>query len=42
MHTSAVERLHSLIREVPDFRKKGISFKDFTPLLQDAPRWRWR
>src|SRR5678816_333357 len=23
-------------RQVPDFPKKGISFKDFTPLLQDA------
>lgn len=36
MHKSATDRLHSLIREVPDFPKKGISFKDFTPLLQDA------
>lgn len=36
MHRPATDRLHSLIREVPDFPKKGISFKDFTPLLQDA------
>lgn len=36
MHLPAVERLRSLIREVPDFPRKGISFKDFTPLLQDA------
>jgi len=36
MHQSATDRLRSLIREVPDFPKKGISFKDFTPLLQDA------
>ncbi|HZW05904.1 MAG TPA: adenine phosphoribosyltransferase, partial [Phycisphaerales bacterium] len=36
MHSPATDRLHSLIREVPDFPKKGISFKDFTPLLQDA------
>jgi len=42
MHTSAVERLHSLIREVPDFRKKGISFKDFTRCYKTRPRWRWR
>lgn len=28
-------RLKPLIREVPDFPKPGISFKDFTPLLQD-------
>lgn len=27
--------LRSLIREVPDFPKPGISFKDFTPLLAD-------
>jgi adenine phosphoribosyltransferase len=32
---SAVEHLRSLIREVPDFPKAGISFKDFTPLLAD-------
>jgi adenine phosphoribosyltransferase len=36
MHRPATDRLRSLIREVPDFPKKGISFKDFTPLLQDA------
>jgi len=27
------ERLRELIREVPDFPKKGISFKDLTPLM---------
>ncbi len=27
--------LKSLIREVPDFPKQGIGFKDFTPLLAD-------
>ena len=27
--------LHSLIRDVPDFPKPGITFKDFTPLLAD-------
>jgi adenine phosphoribosyltransferase len=27
--------LRPLIREVPDFPKPGISFKDFTPLLQN-------
>jgi adenine phosphoribosyltransferase len=30
-----VDRLASLIREVRDFPKPGISFKDFTPLLAD-------
>jgi adenine phosphoribosyltransferase len=30
-----VERLKSLIRDVPDFPKPGIVFKDITPLLMD-------
>ena len=30
-----MERLRSLIREVPDFPKEGIVFKDITPLLAD-------
>lgn len=28
--------LKSKIREIPDWPKKGISFKDITPLLQDS------
>ena len=31
-----VERLRARIRDVPDFPKPGIVFKDITPLLQDA------
>lgn len=31
-----IERLRRLIRDVPDFPKKGIVFKDFTPLIRDA------
>jgi len=30
------ERLRQTIREVPDFPKTGISFKDIVPILQDA------
>ena len=30
-----MEQLRRLIRDVPDFPKKGIVFKDFTPLLAD-------
>ncbi|MCE2392586.1 MAG: adenine phosphoribosyltransferase [Proteobacteria bacterium] len=30
------ERLRARIREVPDFPRPGILFKDITPLLQDA------
>jgi len=29
-------RLKAIIRDVPDFPKKGIVFKDITPLLADA------
>jgi adenine phosphoribosyltransferase len=32
-----LERLYSLIRDVPDFPKAGVMFKDFTPLLADPP-----
>ncbi len=30
-----LDRLHGLIRDVPDFPKPGIVFKDITPLLAD-------
>ena len=32
---SAEERLRARIREVPDFPRPGISFKDITPILLD-------
>ncbi len=32
---SASDRLKKLIRDVPDFPKPGILFKDFTPLIRD-------
>lgn len=32
--------LQSLIRDVPDFPKPGIVFKDITPLLEDAAGFR--
>lgn len=31
-----LELLKSSIREIPDFPKKGILFRDITPLLQDS------
>jgi adenine phosphoribosyltransferase len=31
----SVARLKSLIRDVPDFPKPGVMFKDFTPLIRD-------
>ena len=36
-----VERLKALIRDVPDFPKKGILFKDITPLIGDPEAFRW-
>jgi adenine phosphoribosyltransferase len=34
--TAETGELRSLIREIPDFPKPGIGFKDITPLLADA------
>jgi adenine phosphoribosyltransferase len=34
--TQASTDLRSLIREIPDFPRPGIGFKDITPLLADA------
>lgn len=31
-----MSRIRQLIRDVPDFPKKGITFKDITPVLADA------
>jgi adenine phosphoribosyltransferase len=36
MTTDAFSRLRAAIRDVPDFPKKGIIFKDITPILSDA------
>ncbi|MFZ1153881.1 MAG: adenine phosphoribosyltransferase [Solirubrobacteraceae bacterium] len=33
---SATDELRALIRDIPDFPKPGIMFKDITPLLADA------
>ena len=34
---AAVEEVERYIREVPDFPKPGISFKDITSLVEDGP-----
>jgi adenine phosphoribosyltransferase len=36
----SIEQIQSLIRDVPDFPKPGILFKDITPLLGDAAAFR--
>lgn len=35
--TAVTDKIKTLIRDVPDFPKKGIIFKDITPLLADGP-----
>ncbi len=35
-----VEQLKSAIRDIPDFPKPGIIFKDITPILGDGPLFR--
>lgn len=35
-----MERLRSQIRDIPDFPKPGILFKDITPLVKDPPSLR--
>jgi adenine phosphoribosyltransferase len=35
MPLNTLERLRSAVRDVPDFPKKGIIFKDITPVLSD-------
>ncbi len=38
--SDAMEAVRSRIRDVPDFPKKGIVFKDITPILTDAKLFR--
>ena len=33
--TGASTDLRELVREIPDFPKEGVGFKDITPLLAD-------
>ncbi|MBI5505844.1 MAG: adenine phosphoribosyltransferase [Deltaproteobacteria bacterium] len=33
--------IRALIRDIPDFPKPGIVFKDITPVLADGPALRW-
>jgi adenine phosphoribosyltransferase len=40
MGSEIVEKLRDAVREVPDFPKKGIVFKDITPLLSDSGLFR--
>ena len=33
---TAVDRISSLVRDIPDFPVRGVTFRDITPLLGDA------
>ena len=37
--TKIVEELKNSIRDIPDFPKKGIIFKDITTLLKDGKKF---
>ena len=40
MNSAVMDRLSAGVRDVPDFPKKGIVFKDITPLLSDHALFR--
>jgi adenine phosphoribosyltransferase len=40
MGSQTVEKLRGAVRDVPDFPKKGIMFKDITPVLSDPRLFR--
>jgi adenine phosphoribosyltransferase len=40
MGPNAIEKLRAAVRDVPDFPKKGIIFKDITPILKDGALFR--
>ena len=40
MSEQLINDVTALLRDVPDFPKPGILFKDITPVLQDGPTLR--
>ena len=40
MASEMIDRLRTTVRDVPDFPKKGIIFKDITPILGSGPLFR--
>jgi adenine phosphoribosyltransferase len=41
MSRDNLEQLKSIIRDIPDFPKPGVIFKDITPILSDGQLFRW-
>ena len=40
MNSDVIEKLRAAVRDVPDFPKAGIVFKDITPILKDGALFR--
>src|ERR1700675_325282 len=40
MQLDTIDKLRAAVRDVPDFPKKGIIFKDITPILNDGALFR--
>src|SRR4029077_9065475 len=40
MDSDQIDKLRQGVRDVPNFPKKGIVFKDITPILKDGPLFR--
>jgi len=40
VNSDVIQKLRAAVRDVPDFPKKGIIFKDITPILKDGPLFR--
>src|SRR5438132_6687549 len=40
MNSNQIDKLRAGVRDVPDFPKKGIIFKDITPILKDGDLFR--
>ena len=40
MNSDVIQKLRAGVRDVPDFPKKGIVFKDITPILKDGTLFR--
>ncbi len=37
VHEESIQKLYGAVRDIPDFPKPGIIFKDITPILSDGP-----
>ena len=40
MANSLEQQLRALVRDVPDFPKPGILFRDLTPVMRDPQAWK--